>query len=344
MSLVATKIQDVRVKNPEFDKNEHRLSNYGAFDFFYEQSKSNPLLTQTMRDEAMRSAGKTIQTPVIDYDGDIAISHSRSCTIADAENTSKMVGVTWQTYAVGFTMVPSLYSNNEIDYTNDFAKKIKKCGRVMGAALDTAAIAALEANKTQVIADPLNYTVTGHSVQVPWAGREGILSDIEPMMESNDFYDGVHIVGNVGVRSLLNKLAEQGVYNSANKRLEYLGKEFHTTNRLVNGEGKFATFYAIEEGNVDMLFRVDRESARGASGAGHEWDVINMPYLGIPVGVHYYEAVGDQSAIASTASADMTCNIKEYYGFSVDVAFVVAYNSSLSTKANPIIKTEIAKE
>ena len=69
-----------------------------------------------------------------------------------------------------------------------------------------------------------------------------------------------------------------------------------------------------------------------------------MPYLGIPVGVHYYEAVGDQSAIASTASADMTCNIKEYYGFSVDVAFVVAYNSSLSTKANPIIKTEIAKE
>jgi hypothetical protein len=60
------------------------------------------------------------------------------------------------------------------------------------------------------------------------------------------------------------------------------------------------------------------------------------------VGSHYYTAVGDQSAIAGAASADMVCNVKEYFGFSVDVAFLVAYNSDPTTVANPIIKVEVA--
>ena len=38
----------------------------------------------------------------------------------------------------------------------------------------------------------------------------------------------------------------------------------------------------------------------------------------------------------------MTCNVKEYFGFSLDAAFVVAYNSAPATVANPIIKAEIA--
>lgn len=76
---------------------------------------------------------------------------------------------------------------------------------------------------------------------------------------------------------------------------------------------------------------------------GHSWEVVDMPYLGIPVGLHYYESVGDQSGIAGDASSDMKCVRKEYYGFSVDVAFVVAYNSALGTRANPIISGKITK-
>jgi hypothetical protein len=67
-----------------------------------------------------------------------------------------------------------------------------------------------------------------------------------------------------------------------------------------------------------------------------------MPYINIPVGLHYYESVGDYHAIAGDATTDLTCAKKEYYGFSVDVAFVVAYNSAIATKANPIIAAKIA--
>ena len=136
-------LQNVRVKNPMLDKNEHRLSEYGAFNFFVQQSRMNPLLTSEMKEKAKASMGQTLQVPVIDYDGGITISNVRNCTIADAENTSKFVGVTFATYAVGFTMVKAMYSNNEVDYQNDLAKKYLKCARVLGAALDSAALAAL---------------------------------------------------------------------------------------------------------------------------------------------------------------------------------------------------------
>lgn len=341
MSLAATMLQNIRVKNPDFDKNEHRLSVYGALDFFIEQSERDPLLTAEMKRQAMDSMGKTLQIPVINYDGSVTVSNVRSCTVSDAENTSALVGVTFATYAIGFTVVPAMYSNNEIDMATDVEKKLKKCARALGAALDTAAIAALEAAKTQVLTDPLIYDFTSNVLTAPWESREDILGDIEPMMNSNDFYGFVHIIGNTGVRSLLRKLAEHAQYNEVDKRLEWEGKYFHFTNRLVNASDMYGTFYAVESGNVDLLYRFDREAARGAQSGSHTWERYNMPYIGIPVGLHYYESVGDQSAIAGDATADLTCAIKQYYGFSVDVAFVVAYNSALSTRANPIIKVQI---
>ena len=343
MSLAATVLNSIRIKNEKLDKNEHRLSEYGAFDFFVQQSKTNPLLTSEMKEQAIRSMGKTLQMPVINYDGDIAVSNVRSCTISDAENTSALVGLTFATYAVGFTVVPAMYSNNEIDMQNDIEKKFKKCARVLGAALDSAALTALAANKSQVFADTLIYTESSDVIVAPWASREDILGDIEPMMMANDYYGKVHIVGNAGVRSLLGKLMEKGEFNVVDKSIEWAGKQFHFSNRLANADSTYATFYAVEDGNVDLLFRYDREAVLGTKTAvGHEWDIITMPYIDVPVGFHYYEAVGDQSGIAGDATADLTCAKKEYYGFSVDVAFVVAYNSAIATKANPIIAARIA--
>lgn len=343
MSLLATKVQALRVKDTQLDKNENRLSDYGALNFFRVQSEKAPILTERMREEAKNSAGKSMQVPVINYDGTVTVGNTRTCTIADDENTSALVDIAFVTYAVGFTMTPGAYSNNDIDYAKDFNAKLKKVARALGAALDSAAIAKLEANKTKVYADTLLYTKTADTLDVPFGSRENILGDIEPIMEANDFYGKVNIIGNAGTKSVLNKLRELGTYNEVNKSLEYENKEFHFTNRLSNATGKYATFYAVEEGNVDMLYRYDRAAARGAKSGTHSWDVINMPFLDIPVGLHYYEEVGDQSDIAGAATADMTCDVKEYWGFSVDVAFIVAHNSTPATLASPIAKVQITK-
>lgn len=348
MSLAATVIDKVRVNNPDFDKNEHRMSEYGALNFFYEQSRRSPLLTEEMKRKAIESAGQTLQIPVINFDGTVSVSNSRSCTVSDAENTSALVDITFKTYFIGFTIVPTMYSNNSIDMEKDMAVKLRKCARALGAALDADAIAVLEAAKTQVFAESLLYDTTNDEVEATWEQRENVLGDIDPIMYANDFVGTLHIIGNVGVRSLLNDLQKHMEYNEYNNALQWADKYFHYSNRLTNENDIYATFYAVEEGNVDMLFRYDRETAlserigEAIRGAGdHTWEVINMPYLNIPVGLHYYEAVGDQSSIAGDTTADLTCARKQFYGFSVDVAFVVAYNSDATTMASPIVKATI---
>lgn len=343
MSLVATRLQNWRVSNPEFDRNMTRPYEYGALDFFIEQTNSaNSILSPNLKEKAFASIGNTVQIPVINYDEDVAVSNVRTCVIADAENTSALYTVVWSTYGIGFTMVPAAYMNNEISYEHDFLRKMEKTTRALANALDQGAVAALEANKTQVFKDKLNYTVTGNVVEVPTQMATEILGDINPLMRANNYPELIHIIGNAGVDSLIRKLAQHGVYNDVNKRMEYDNKVLHYTNNVTNEENKNGTFFAVADGNVGVLTRVDREALRRTKANFHEWDVVRLPYIELPVGSHYYTAVGDQSAIAGAATADLTCAVKEYFGFSVDVAFLVAYNSDAAKVANPIIKAEIA--
>ena len=343
MSLVATRLQNWRVSNPEFDRNMTRPCEYGALDFFIEQTNAaNSILSPNLKEKAFASIGNTVQIPVINYDEDVQVSNVRTCVIADSENTSALYTVVWSTFGIGFTMVPAAYLNNEISYDHDFLRKMEKTTRALADALDKGAVAALEASKTQVFKDKLNYTVTGNVVEVTTQMATEILGDISPMMRANCFPELVHIVGNAGVDSLIRKLAQHGVYNDVNKRMEYDNKVLHYTNNVTNEAGKNGTFFAIADGNVGVLTRVDREALRRTRANFHEWDVVRLPYIDLPVGSHYYTAVGDQSAIAGAATSDLTCAVKEYFGFSLDVAFLVAYNSDATKVANPIIKAEIA--
>lgn len=343
MSLIATRLQNWRVQNPELDRNMARPLEYGALDFFIEQTEApNSIISPYLRNRAFASIGNTVQVPVINYDGDVTISNVRTCTIEDDENTSALYTIVWTTYAVGFTMVPAMYMNNEIDYPHDFERKMEKICRALATTLDSAAITALEAAKTQVYADPLQYSISSNTIEVPTQMATEILGDLNPMMRANAYPEAIHLIGNAGIDSLIRKLAQHGVYNDVNKRMEYDNKVLHYTTQLQNASQKIGTLYAVADGNVGILTRVDREALRGTRANFHEWDVVRLPFINLPVGSHYYTAVGDQSSIAGVASADMTCNVKEYFGFSVDVAFIVAYNSAPETVANPIMKAEIA--
>ena len=343
MSLVATRLQNWRVSNPELDRNMARPLEYGALDFFIEQTDApNSIISANLRNRAFASIGNTVQVPVINYDGDVTVSNVRSCTIEDDENTSALYTVVWTTYSVGFTMVPAAYMNNEIDYQHDFERKMEKICRALATTLDTAAITALEAAKTQVFKDLLQYQQSSNVINVPTQMATEILGDLNPIMRANAYPETIHLIGNAGIDSLIRKLAQHGVYNDVNKRMEYDNKILHYTTQLANASQKIGTLFAVADGNVGVLTRVDREALRRTSANFHEWDVVRLPFIDLPVGSHYYTAVGDQSTIMGDATADLTCAMKEYFGFSVDVAFIVAYNSAPSTVANPIIKAQIA--
>lgn len=345
MSLINTRMQNMR-SGSNLDKNELRPSRYGALDMFLSQSADpTGILTPELIQKAEKSIGNTLETPVINFDAGITIGNTRSVTIADSENTSAMHTITFSTYSWGFTIVPAMYSNNEISIQRDFEQKFNKYLYKFGSTLDTACIAALEAAKSQVFADALNYATTGNAVNSAWKNREQLIGDLEPIMAANDHFGQMHLCGNGGLESLINKLAQKGVYNDENKQLEYLGKILHYSSRIANASEKYASMYAVQGGSLGIMPRFEREALLNTiSRTGHEWGIDTLPMLNFPIGTYYYESVDDYNAIAGAATADLTRARKEHYGFSVDVAYLTPYNSDPTTIASPIVKAVVADE
>lgn len=345
MSLVLTRIQNIRA-NSNFDKFEYRPSRYGALNAFMVQSEDpTGILTEELKQKARTSIGNTLETPVIDYDADITIGSTRTLTIADSENTSKMVQITFATYAWGFTIAPAMYMNNEIGIQKDFETKMMKYIYAFAKKLDEAALAALAANKTQVLKNPLLYDWSANAINAKWTERENVFGDLEVMMGANDFYGQLHLVGDPGVESIMRKLQQHGLYNDVNKQNEFGTKIVHLTNNIAAAEGKYAQGYAVNAGSLGMLTRFERDCLLGTvSGDGHEWGIATLPLLNMPVGTYFYDSVGDYNTIAGAATADMTRTRKEHYGFAVDVAFLTAYNSAPSTLASPILAFNVSSE
>ena len=345
MSLINTRIQNI-IATGNLDKYERRPSAYGALDTFIKQTDgAGSIITSDLKEKALRAVNTPLEVPVIAYDGDVTIGNVLSAVIDDDENTSAKVQIVFATYAWGFTVVPSLFMNNEIKIQEDFAAKFQKYLYKFAGTLEGAAVAALAAAKTQVVNDPLIYTPTANVVEATWDQRETVIGDLDPMMFANDYFGAIDLIGNTGLQSIVNKLAQFGVYNEQNKRMEYAGKELHWSNFIANGTGKFGTGYAVQQNSIGMLTRFEREAMlRTKARTGHEWDIEVLPMLNIPVGTYYYESVGDFSAIAGASSSDMKRVMKEHYGFAVDVAFVTPYNSAPATLASPILAFNVAKK
>ena len=345
MSLLATRTQNVRSKS-NLDKYEIRPSRYGALEGYVDDTnRPDSIITPELKRKAFSSIGSTLETPVIDYDGSITIGSSRSVTVADSELTSAMQSISFTTYVWGFTQVPSLFHNNEIEMQKDFNKKFYLYLHKFLSTLDTAALTNLNSNKTQVWADYLSYTdptTTSDIVKSATANQDNFLGDINIMMEANDYFGDIRFISNGGFQSIIRAQQEFGLYNSQKKEMQADDKTLHYSVRLTNGAGDKATGYAVQKGSLGLLTRVDREALYNRkTNLSYEWGTMKDPAFNLTLGTMFYESVGDFNAIAGAATADMTASYKHHYGFSVDVAFVPPYASDIANNANAIMKCAV---
>lgn len=345
MSLVLTRIQNIRA-NSNLDKFEYRPSRYGALNAFMVQSEDpTGILTEELKQKARTSIGSTLETPAINYNAGITIGNTRTLTIADSENTSQMVQITFATYAWGFTIAPAMYMNNEISIQKDFETKMMKYIYAFAKKLDESALATLAANKTQILKNPLLYNWSSNAINAKWTERENVFGDLEVMMGANNFYGQLHIVGDPGVESIMRKLQQHGLYNDVNKQNEFGTKVVHLTDNIAAVKGRYAQGYAVNAGSLGMLTRFERDCLLGTvSGDGHEWGIATLPLLNMPVGTYFYDSVGDYNITAGAATADMVRTRKEHYGFAVDVAFLTAFNSVPRSLASPILAFNVSSE
>jgi hypothetical protein len=327
------------------DKYENRPTEAGALNFFKRDGEGPmSIITQDMRDKARQAFSRDLKVPVINYDGGISIGSTRTVTIADSRNTSAFVTVAFTTYSFGFTQVPAAHMNNEIALQEDFNRSMLKYTILLEKTMDAAAVAALDAAKTQVFGDALGYDTTGDVLGFTLAQDQEALGALDPVMQSNDYFGPLHIIGNQGVHHLVNQMSEKAEFNSENKTIQFLDKELYWSNRIANAASHKATGFAVAEGSAGLLYRFEREAELGTVSQvdGYTWGISQLPLLGIPVGTMEYESVGDLNAWDGAATADLTRGRKQHFGFAVDVAYVVAYNSNQATIPSPIIKFDIA--
>lgn len=343
MALTNTLLQNMREKSEGIYKNENRGSQYGALDLFVQETENpNSILTQNVKDAFVGSIDRTFQIPVFDYDGSISIGSTLPATIADAENTSQLITITPTVYSFGFTQVPAKFKNNEMSMEEDFMFKMEKYINKLGVALDTAAVAAVEAAKNQVAPDALNHTWGSNILTAALANEEAIVGDLNAVMNSIDYYGGLHILGNTGLQAIISHLAQKGAQQDTFKQLQYLDKQLHFTNRISNAASRKATGYCIERGNLGMLHAFEHEALVERQTFNHKWNQDVLPKLNIPIGTYYYEGVGDNSGIIGSGFSKGTRTWKRYFGFAILIAFVTAYNSDPTNLANPILKFNVA--
>lgn len=340
-TLQATKMQTWRVRSENLYQNEFAQKLYGALDFYVKQtSLAGGLISPELRQRALGSIGNTIEVPVLKRNTTATVGSARTCVAPNNEVDSALVSLTWTTIQDGFTIVPSRYMSNDISEQQHFDANMNDMLRRIATKIDELCLANLATGKTALIADTLNYNFNANTIEAAWNDRMELIGDLNTMMISNGFYGGINLIGNAGTLNLLNKLAEHSIYNDVNKQYEYMDKQLWLTHQLANDSGKYATFYAVPNGQVGILSRVDREAYRGATYNNHEWGMTTLPFMGdLPFGYHFYTEVGDQSTL--TGESDITCAGAEHYTFSIDLAFMNAYNSDTASFPSPIIKVDI---
>lgn len=346
MTLVATLMQPLRAKYvpKTLDKLERRGSRYGAWNFFQRQTAlAGGIMTAEVKSIIKNSVGNTIQIPVFNSE-DVTISNVRSCTVADSENTTALVNITFVTYAFGFTMVPARYKNNDIKYQEDFDFKLEKRLLKFASILDTASVAALNTNRNQYFPADITgyYPVVGNALQITQAQKEDFYNQLQSIHETMDFYEGMNIVSSTSLGAMNRQMSAQGANNDENLAFQFDPYKFHQTNRLTNGVGVQSTLFAIPDGYVATQNRNDLDSQMGSrTGNGKVWEEVQMPVVNMRMGSYYYDDCADKSALDST-TAHLTATRVEGFQWSTDVCFVSAYNSDPANRYGAIVKAEIS--
>lgn len=344
MSLIATLMQPLRAKySQDFDKNELRRSEYGAYDTFVRDTRSTQSIFSSQVKELIgRSFGNSVVIPVLNA-RTVSIGNVRTCTVADSENTSALITLTFVTYAFGFTMTPAQHYNNDVAYQEDFTRKFETYLLAYAAALDSAAYNIANTNRNQVWnADTLaHYPQTGNALQVPPSSQNDFYNVAPAIMSSMDFRGPFNVIANTFHKPVVRRYMNQGDSNAVNEAFQFDGFDYAYSNRVTNAAGVKSTAIIAPQGTYAVANRNEPDAIAGSkAGDGTEWSTQNVPIVNMDMGFKYNSKCTDANAIAGAATAGLTAAMQESFQWSTDVVFATAYNSNLATRANPIVKAE----
>lgn len=342
--LALTRLQEFRsMYNSQYDRNEVKRSEYGALEFFQKETdRMGSIVNDDLKRKARASMGSDLKIPVMDKKT-VTLGASRTLTIADDENESKLVTVSFTTLSGGFTMYPARYFNNDMAYQDHYNRHLQELLVAFAEAIEDLCVAKLSAVKSQVNNSGLGYTFTNNQFELGNAQKNLFFSDIPVILKENKFFGpGMNCIANFTTQSFINFLSEQGPANNTNYGYQFAGVDYYYTNNIANAADQVSTFYFCPNNTVGILTRNEPDAlANTRLPDGHEWDTGLVPIVNLPMDLYYYPGAVDASSLDGS-TAHLTRTHKEAFGFSIDVALVSAYNSDAATYPSQLFKAQIA--
>lgn len=348
-NFAATVLQDYIVDyQSRIDSTEQRASQYGALELARNQTNSaQSILDPSVRQQIQRSFNQAVKIPVINYK-DVTITNVRTCAMQTDGLVSTMLTLTAVTYAFGFVMYPMQHYENQISYQLAFNRLVDAGCQKLAKTLDLGVVNLLETNKNQFYPQAIldYYAEVGDALQVPQAGKADFYNQAASIMQTADFTGDFDVLTNPIGMANVRRMAVQGAGQLVNNAFQLLGYTWYVSNSVTNGSNLIeSTAYLVAPGAIALESRIDPDSRAGS--VIHEskyWEVFpNAPYVGMDLGVFYQADCADASAIQAATLAKFTATKVESWQFSVDVFYVMSYNSAPATRYSPIFKVEVLK-
>lgn len=334
------------------DQNEILMSQYGAWDLGLKQSKSaRSILSPQNRMLAENSYGNVVKIPVFEAAG-VTIGTTRSCTIADYENTSTLITLTFNPLQWGFSMYVDQYMTgtqalNYIGFDSDFAFKVAEINLQLMAQQDTFVRNAIDtAMNTYWPAGIATsyYPVVANALQITDAQKTDAFNQLAAIMNELDFYGKMDVLGSTKIITLTRRLEAQGVGNAVNENFQFMlgAFAFTSSNRVTSAAGVAMTGYCIKDGSV-AIYNANNPSARARRTIGpgefpvSQWDTMEWPWLKMTVGSY----MANTCASNAGGSGTDTATLRTQYSWDTQFGVLTPPPNALHSET-PIVKFEIS--
>jgi hypothetical protein len=339
------------------DRDEWRFTKYGIMNSAVEDMQSNrSIVSADLRAKAFTSEGQAVKMPVFNNEA-ISLKSVRSCTIDALDNTTGLVDLVWITIVADIDMKKGQFLNQgdpngvfpswERAYAISLNKKLERVAHGISQEIEDTLYAFLDAGKSDYFKSTLvtggTYPVVGGAVQVTPAQRDHFFNDLSVIMMEDDFDPMYKVLGSTSTMSIVNRYINQGSANATNTQYQFNDYMFRYSNHLPNGQNVFATMFVMPEGSVGILPRVTADAMmENEAGDGTKWYQDDLGMWGLPAEIPVSVQFKSQCADVSTAVSNpaLTASLQEFWQISVDVAYVIPYNSTPLTKSGSIKKFE----
>lgn len=343
--LSETKLRGARAQvNGQLESQEVRMPAFGVLDAVNRQNRSSEtILSADARQKIQNSQGRTVEVGVY-KDVDVTVKSARSCVIDDFHNETVQVLLTSAEIVADISMFPAQYGRNQVDYTGDLAKKLRRVGKAFSVETESLITAAWDTNKSVIYNSPLiptKYPLLGDTIQVSLAQQQYFFNEMSSIMQSDDFNDMPYdVIGNTTLSAIVRQWGNQGNANAQNSGFQFGDFNFDFANSVPVTAAALSTAYCMPQGSTGLeLQNTSEAKSRISLGGGlKEWYEATIPVFNKKVSVSYNADCVDASV--TLGEPDLVNTAREAWQFSTKVFIVTPYDSDPVTRATGIKKID----